>query len=70
MSFGISSRVYPSESLVAILAIGNPVALDASAEERENAWVHFDNNDAPGLGVYGKLNIASAGIKPQLRGSR
>ena len=35
MSFRISSRVYPIASSAAIFAIGNPVALLASAEERE-----------------------------------
>jgi hypothetical protein len=35
MSFGISSSVYPTASFAAILAMGNPVALEASAEERE-----------------------------------
>ncbi|MBT9168627.1 MAG: hypothetical protein DDT19_01975 [Syntrophomonadaceae bacterium] len=32
MSFGISSKVRPTASFAAILAIGNPVALEASAE--------------------------------------
>ena len=32
ISFGISSSVSPIASLAAIFAIGNPVALDASAE--------------------------------------
>src|SRR6185436_4651954 len=35
MSFGISSRVYPIATLAAILAIGNPVALEARADERD-----------------------------------
>ncbi len=35
MSLGISSSVYPTASFAAILAMGNPVALDASALERE-----------------------------------
>ena len=35
MSLGISSSVYPTARSAAILAIGNPVALDAKAEERE-----------------------------------
>src|SRR2546429_8971633 len=35
MSFLISSRWYPSASLAAILAIGNPVAFDASADDRD-----------------------------------
>ena len=34
MSLRISSRVYPIANLAAILAIGNPVALLANAEER------------------------------------
>ena len=34
MSLGISSRVYPTASRAAILAIGKPVALDARADER------------------------------------
>jgi hypothetical protein len=35
MSFGISSSVYPTASSAAILAIGNPVAFEARADERE-----------------------------------
>ena len=35
MSFGISSSEYPIASLVAILAIGKPVAFEASALDRE-----------------------------------
>src|SRR6478735_6040357 len=35
MSLGISSRRYPMASFAAIFAIGKPVALDASADERE-----------------------------------
>ena len=34
MSFGIMSSVLPHASLAAIFAMGNPVALEASAEER------------------------------------
>src|SRR6266700_728161 len=34
MSFEISSRVYPRASRAAILAMGKPVALEASAEDR------------------------------------
>ena len=34
MSFWISSRVRPTDSSAAILAMGNPVALDARALER------------------------------------
>ena len=35
MSLVISSRLYPIASRAAILAIGNPVALDASADDRD-----------------------------------
>ena len=35
MSLAISSSRYPTASRAAILAIGKPVAFDASAEERE-----------------------------------
>ena len=35
MSFSISSNVYPIANFVAIFAIGNPVALDAKAEDLE-----------------------------------
>jgi hypothetical protein len=35
MSLAISSRVYPTARRAAILAMGNPVALDASADDRE-----------------------------------
>src|SRR4029079_3755524 len=35
MSFGISSSVYPTASLAAIFAIGNPVAFDARADDRD-----------------------------------
>src|SRR5262247_1589022 len=35
MSFGISSSVYPTASFAAIFAMGNPVAFDASADDRD-----------------------------------
>ena len=35
MSLVISSSVYPTANLAAILAMGKPVALDARAEERD-----------------------------------
>ena len=35
MSLGISSNRYPTARRAAIFAIGKPVALEASAEERE-----------------------------------
>jgi len=41
MSFLSSSRVYPTASLAAILAIGNPVALDASRRGARHAAGSF-----------------------------
>jgi len=35
MSLAISSSVYPTASLAAIFAIGNPVAFEASADDRD-----------------------------------
>ena len=35
ISLGSSSSVYPTASLAAIFAIGYPVALDASADDRD-----------------------------------
>ena len=35
MSFPSSSNVYPTANFAATLAIGNPVALEAKADERE-----------------------------------
>ena len=37
MSLAIWSRLSPTASLAAILAMGKPVALEASAEERDTA---------------------------------
>ena len=44
MSLGSSSSVYPTASLAAILAIGKPVALDASADERDTRGIHLDHD--------------------------
>ena len=35
MSFVISSSVYPTASFAAIFAIGNPVAFEANADDRD-----------------------------------
>src|SRR5207247_564718 len=50
MSLRISSSVYPTASLAAILAIGNPVALDASAEERETRGFSSMTTSRPSAG--------------------
>src|SRR4030042_6472934 len=51
MSFGISSSVYPTASSEAILAMGNPVALDASAELRETRGFISITYSLPFLGL-------------------
>src|SRR5213594_769000 len=50
ISFLSSSRVYPTASLAATLAIGNPVALDARAEERDTRGFISITSMRPSLG--------------------
>jgi len=48
------------------LAIGNPVALEASADERDTG-VHLDD-DHPAVGrVDRELDVAAAGVHPTAR---
>lgn len=47
---------------MAILAIGKPVALEASAEERETRRVHLDDDDAAGVRMNSELDVAAAGV--------
>ena len=49
-------------SFAAILAIGKPVAFDASARRPRHPRVHLDDDQAPGLGVDGELDVAAAGV--------
>jgi hypothetical protein len=51
MSLGISSSVYPTASFVPILAIGKPVALEASAEERDTRGFISITTISPSLGL-------------------
>lgn len=50
MSFSISSSRYTTASKVVTLAIGTPVAFEASAEDRDTRQVHLNNNHAPVCG--------------------
>ncbi len=47
---------------MAILAIGKPVALDASAGGTGDAGVHLDDDDAARLGVNRELDVTAAGV--------
>ncbi|CAB4555853.1 unannotated protein [freshwater metagenome] len=51
MSLVISSNVYPIASLVAIFAIGNPVAFEASAEDLETRGFISITIIRPSLGL-------------------
>ena len=62
MSLGISSRDMPTARRAAILAIGKPVALLASAELRETRGIHFDDGHAAVFGIDGELDVGAAGF--------
>ncbi len=51
MSLRISSRRYPTASFAAILAIGKPVAFDASADERETRGFISMTTMSPSAGL-------------------
>ena len=62
MSLRISSSVYAESQLVAILAIGKPVALDARAEERLTRGFISMTMMRPGVRVHGELDVAAARV--------
>ncbi len=49
-------------SFAAILAIGNPVALEASAEDRETRGFISMTMMRPLDGIDGELDVAAAGV--------
>ena len=57
---GISSRVRPLASIAETNAIGNPVALLASADGTGGTGIDLDHDDSSALGIMGKLYIGSA----------
>ena len=66
MSFGISSSEYPTASLAAILAIGNPVALLARALLRANPRVHLDHVEIVPRRIHRELDVRSPRLYPDL----
>ena len=54
--------MYPTASRAAILAIGNPVALDASADERDTRGFISMTTRRPVVRVHGELDVAAAGV--------
>ena len=66
MSFGSSSSVYPTASLAAILAIGNPVALLARADDRETRGFISITTMRPVAGSTGELDVAAARLDADL----
>ena len=62
MSLGISSRWYPSASLAAIFAIGNPVAFDASADDRDTRGFISMTMIRPFAGIDRELDVGAAGL--------
>lgn len=64
MSLGIMSSVLPQASLAAILAMGKPVALDASAEERLQAGVRRGKRAAAAAKHLNKPLVTSHATGP------
>src|SRR5579862_7555454 len=69
MSLGISSSVIPRASLAAIFAIGNPVALLASAELRETRGF-ISITVMTSFGLDGELNIRTASFDTHFANDR
>ena len=44
------------------MAIGNPVAFEASADDRDDPRVHLDDDLAPVVGFDGELHVRAAGL--------
>ena len=57
MSFLSSSSVYPTASLVAIFAMGKPVAFDASAEERDTRGFISITSMRPSCGLMANCTL-------------
>ena len=62
MSLGISSRWYPTARRAAILAMGNPVALEARADERETRGFISMMTRRPVSRIDGELHVGPAGL--------
>ncbi len=66
MSLGISSRVYPTASLAAILAMGNPVAFGGQGGGAGDPRVHLDDDHPAVLRPDRKLDVRSSCLYPDL----
>ena len=66
MSFGISSSLSPTASFAAILAIGNPVAFEASAELRDTRGFISITSIRPVSGSTENWTVGSPGIDSDL----
>ena len=64
MSFVISSSVYPTARRAAIFAIGNPVALEARALERETRGFISITRRVPSSRVDRELDVGTARLDP------
>ena len=67
MSLGISSSVSPTASLAAILAMGNPVALEARAELRETRGFISITTRRPSRGLTANWMLDPPVSTPTLR---
>ena len=70
MSFAISSSRYPTASFVPMRAIGNPVALDASADERDTRGFISITSIVAVARIDRELDVAAAGIDADLADDR
>ena len=70
MSLVISSSVYPTATSAATLAIGKPVALEASAEERETRGFISITRVAPVGRIDRELHVGAAGLDAHRVASR
>ena len=67
MSLGIPSRVHPTESWAANLAIGNPVALDARADDRLTRGFISITTSSPSTGLMANWQLEPPQSTPTTR---
>ena len=67
MSLASSSSVYPTASFAAILAIGNPVAFDASADERLTRGFISITTSRPSAGLTANCTLLPPVSTPMRR---
>ena len=67
MSFGISSNRYPTASFAPMRAMGNPVALDASADDRDTRGFISITSNRPSRGLTANCTLDPPVSTPILR---